>query len=219
MNNNKPVRKRLFEEVHINDEDLPPLKIRKFNHNITTKSDETVRTNTNLEDDQLGCNKCKKQIAEGDAAICEECEKIFCKECSYDMGMCCANCKQFMCYHDWDGSVCVSCNGLYCAECGDFKPGKGGDDECYDCQPWWKKDRPAEDFCVECGSGRSNAEFCVGCGKRYCFECQLNGCYFCAYCGSIECEYCRDNGLLEWCDVCEIMYCDDCEDHHYDQCG
>ena len=135
--------------------------------------------------DSVGCTEC---WVESEAANCNECDAIFCQDCSDIIGYC-------------DG-----CDMPICRECTDFKPSKHGGEICSECQPWWMKDAPAHMFCRDCGSQRSSASTCEGCGARVCHECEI---LVCEDCDEGVCAQCDG----EWCEQCgeiEITRCIDC---------
>ena len=135
--------------------------------------------------DPLGCTECWPEF---EATNCNECEEIFCQDCSDHIG------------------YCDSCNLPKCRDCTDFKPSKHGEERCSTCQPWWQKNKPATAFCRDCGSQRSSASICEGCGARVCHECEIR---VCEDCNEGVCARC-DGGWCEQCSEIDIIRCADC---------
>ena len=134
-----------------------------------------------------------------------------CEDCWTDIGSFCGgSCERFFCEGCAPVEPCDACGELFCADCGNFKPGKGGAKQCGDCQPWYTHGRPATDFCAHCGSARSAAAFCEGCGSRVCEQCPM---FSCASCGeNAYCEQCYSGeGFCEHCEEeTGELFCEDC---------
>lgn len=150
------------------------------------------------------------------------------KEC-FKCGTCCG-CDENACWVDQDGIHCGACGTfwcdscskvescgvcleLYCRDCGDFKPGKGGIQECGGCQPWYKRRKSALDYCSECGSTR-RGRICFGCNAKFCHECPGFPCSGPdCFSGVFYCEGCN---AMRACDKCEELFCENCMSEHED---
>jgi len=122
------------------------------------RCDATVEMTGFNKDCQATCGACGRENG--------------CFDCSTDYGDWCSDCETYFC-HDCPQfpSVCDDCQQPKCETCANFKPGKNRTKRCYSCQPWWQKSESASDFCRDCGSQRSNANFCKGCAARICEDC------------------------------------------------
>lgn len=167
------------------------------------------------------CRFCDKPCEErefGDFHCCCCGEHGGCDDCWPDHGTFCSQCKFFVC-HDCDGGdktivYCDNCGEIYCEECGDMKPWKGGGKECHNCQPWYKKNKPASDFCSVCGGGCTgrNRRQCMICGKvvhKDCF-CGIS----CASCDDYMCDDCSDGNFCDECCENSDPLCRECCDGH-----
>ena len=183
----------------------PTPKRRKLSHNHD--SNHASKSELFDLDSPLECGHCNKKLPDDDQVFCAECGDFYsCKDCWMEEGSYCAKCNEFWCNGCWTLKSCDDCFEIYCEECGDFKPGKGGGNQCYKCQPWWKKKKKASDFCTECGSGKSTAEVCYECGKRYCIDC---GGISCPFCDEFVCDLC---GGIGFCEKCGELCCENCEE-------
>ena len=116
-------------------------------------------------------------------ARCELCDSLYCSkadDCAQSLETC-AGCNVTHCWRCGDWHVCDKCGDFFCSDCEDLKTSKGGLSECASCQPWYKRGRPAADFCKGCGSSDEDAVLCQKCGKRECHDC---GGTPCGECGS-----------------------------------
>lgn len=202
----KPTRGQPYSssDYRFNPLGIHPTNITSANIN-TSKNQFETNSDSN---DESTCESCKNKITDDKQFYCDECDDyIGCSQCWADSdAFSCSKCKCYWCEPCHSVSHCDSCHELYCKDCGDFKPKKGGGEECHDCQSWWKKNKPASDFCVECGSARQHANFCDDCGKRFCYQCYKG--LQCEECDIFKCEYCCD---FNFCETCEKNICLDCE--------
>eukprot|EP01084_Bolivina_argentea_P078713 142860_1 len=185
-------------------------KNKSKNSNTNNKLDKNkIESISESDEEIITCRACNKETIDKNIQFCDECcENCGCKEeCCYDYGMYCSQCKQYICGDCGGIEICDDCLEMYCHECTHFKPGKGGGTQCSSCQPWWKKNKPANAFCSGCGSSRNNAHFCTGCGKRYCGECPG---FNCCECSEFYCEGCNE---MEFCEECGECFCDGCGFH------
>lgn len=106
-----------------------------------------------------------------------------------------------------DTTRCAECGDRFCRDCtasAELKPWKNRWEHCIDCQPWWKKDKPASDFCHICGRTRKDSNHCVRCGKRECWDCHYAEC---SLCNEAECEDCDKT---VFCEKCQQVVCPEC---------
>jgi len=137
------------------------------------------------------CNDCLS-----DGFVCSTCEKCYSHDCSDET--------------EYAQFICDECHNIYCKECSDPKPGKNGTKRCYNCQPWHQRGKPADAFCKNCGSQRSDAEICTQCDERVCKLCPYFTCDVCADTEYFRCEDCGPDSEVIFCEKCCISTCLDC---------
>ena len=214
------VQKRGFEQIGSIDDTCNVAKRRRLNQDnlLETHPRPNENTNSNVMEVQSESDYVddSDDFDKDNEVMCDVCGDKFGKEESWDKGWTCRGCKDFVCDKHWF-KFCDSCDGIFCEICvledGEFKPTKNGGKQCYHCQPWWMKSRPATDFCSGCSSARQDAKFCIKCGERYCCNCQMG--VWCNYCSEFSCESCDG---MEYCESCDFAYCPDCDDMHYNEC-
>lgn len=72
------------------------------------------------------------------------------------------------------------------------------------------KGKPADAFCKNCGSQRSDAEICTQCDERVCKLCPYFTCDVCADTEYFRCEDCGPDSEVIFCKKCCRNTCLDC---------
>jgi hypothetical protein len=160
----------------------------------------------------MACPLCKCAVVSGAKRYtCSQCELFCgCDSCWPENGTHCGKCGVLWCERCSRVRSCESCLELFCPSCGDFKPGKDGEPQCCECQPWFKRHRPASDFCTSCGSSRKG-HVCLSCESRVCSSCPSSSCSD-PDCDAFYCDAC-DEGIIV-CPECEEFFCRECLSDH-----